>query len=466
MARILSFIVLVAILLVMGALFFRVMAGFFVPLFLSVLLVVMFRPVHRWIVVRSRGRERLAAGLTTLAILAIVMAPLILVLIQAGFEASLIARHWNSATIKEKLASVRQKTGLSLPPPPVISGLDRVDDALGAASAVDGPDERQVADLSAAVGDLASALYQELSASEELPLWVATSDAEKLAADRQRLAAAAELHEPRDYVSEVNLAAGALRSDLLGSPWKNWLKRQANPSEEQLATWREKAGELADSLAVGGAQYAGNVLPDLLIGLAVMIVSLYYFLADGPAMIKSLMRLSPLDDRYEEQLLDEFTKVSRAVVVATLLSAVVQGVLAGAGYLFAGLGSVALLTMLTMLFALVPFVGGAAVWVPCCLWLLLEGRVTAAILLALYCGIIVSASDNIIKPLVLQGQSNLHPLLALLSVLGGVKALGPIGIVVGPMVVAFLQVLLQMLQIELDQLSGSKTAGPSPAPPA
>ncbi|OYV86252.1 MAG: permease, partial [Planctomycetia bacterium 21-64-5] len=115
--------------------------------------------------------------------------------------------------------------------------------------------------------------------------------------------------------------------------------------------------------------------------MAVMAVALYYFLADGSAMSKSFMRISPLDDRYEEQLLNEFATVSRAVVVAMLLSAVVQGVLAGIGYLFAGIGSLALLTMLTILFSLVPFVGGAAVWIPCCLWLLLDGRTTAAIVL-------------------------------------------------------------------------------------
>ena len=58
-------------------------------------------------------------------------------------------------------------------------------------------------------------------------------------------------------------------------------------------------------------------------------------------------------------------------------------------------------------------------------------------------------ADNVIKPLVLHGQSNLHPLLALLSVLGGLTALGPIGILVGPMVVAFLQTMLKILQREL-----------------
>ena len=69
-------------------------------------------------------------------------------------------------------------------------------------------------------------------------------------------------------------------------------------------------------------------------------------------------------------------------------------------------------------------------------------------------------ADNVIKPYVLHGQSNLHPLLALLSVLGGVATLGPIGILVGPMVVAFLQTLLKILQREMRDLDQM----PSPVP--
>ena len=65
---------------------------------------------------------------------------------------------------------------------------------------------------------------------------------------------------------------------------------------------------------------------------------------------------------------------------------------------------------------------------------------------------VVSMADNLIKPLILHGQSNLHPLLALLSILGGVTALGPIGLLVGPMVVAFLQTLLKILQRELNSM--------------
>ncbi len=59
--------------------------------------------------------------------------------------------------------------------------------------------------------------------------------------------------------------------------------------------------------------------------------------------------------------------------------------------------------------------------------------------------------DNLVKPLVLQGKTNLHPLLALLSVLGGVQAIGAIGLFVGPMAVVFLQAALTMLRDELQQ---------------
>ena len=141
-----------------------------------------------------------------------------------------------------------------------------------------------------------------------------------------------------------------------------------------------------------------------------------------------------------------------------------QAVLAGFGFWVAGLGNVFLLTLLTFFGALVPFVGAAAVWGSASLYLLFFAKNTfTAAGLALWGLCVVSTVDNIIKPIVLHGQSKLHPLLALLSVLGGVGALGPIGIFVGPIAVAFLQAALTMLQTELDSLG---VADPSPDFPA
>jgi predicted PurR-regulated permease PerM len=212
-------------------------------------------------------------------------------------------------------------------------------------------------------------------------------------------------------------------------------------------------------LAVGGLQ----ILTGTLVGLAIMVISTYYFFADGPYMLIALMRMSPLDDAYERELLEKFSDISRSVVVATLLSAVVQGLLAGVGFYFAGLEKIFFLSGVTVFLAMIPFVGAAAIWIPVCAWLYFHDRHTAAFVLAAYCGGVVSMVDNIIKPYILHGQANLHPLLALLSVIGGVQVLGPIGILVGPMLVAFLQALVNMLNKEIQQMGSELPSALQPA---
>ena len=86
MTRIVSLVVLVAIVLVIAVLFFKVMADFLIPMFLALLLVVMFGPVHRWFKAKCKGHDRLAAGLTTAVILLIVLAPMTLIIIEAAQE--------------------------------------------------------------------------------------------------------------------------------------------------------------------------------------------------------------------------------------------------------------------------------------------------------------------------------------------------------------------------------------------
>jgi predicted PurR-regulated permease PerM len=200
------------------------------------------------------------------------------------------------------------------------------------------------------------------------------------------------------------------------------------------------------------------------VGLFILVIALYYFLADGPTMVEAVMAVSPLDRRYEHELLQRFAEVSRAVVVATLVAAITQGALAGVGYVYAlpPEAPIFLLMALTTVFALIPIFGAFAVWGCVCIWIYLQGEPVPAIGLAIYCTVVVSLIDNIMKPLILHGQSKLHPLLALLSILGGIEAFGPVGILVGPMLVSFLQALLNMLRKELDSFGGP--VGPSSKP--
>ena len=267
--------------------------------------------------------------------------------------------------------------------------------------------------------------------------------------------------EQNNALTDVQVEYNQLQTALLGGPIWKWGIELVNPSEDQI-------NDLVGKWFSGSAtrwlpsitNTATSLIAGLMVGLGIMSVAMFYFFLDGPKMLSTFMQLSPLDDRHEMELLVEFDKVSRAVVLATLLSAVAQGLLGGIGYWIVGLNSFVLLSLLTTVLSMIPFVGAAAVWVPCCLYVAFIMEPSAvdgsrgwlyakAGFLAVYGVLGISMVDNLIKPWVLQGQSKLHPLLALLSVLGGVQALGPIGILIGPMVVAFLQVLLTILQREI-----------------
>ena len=467
MSRVVSFVVLLAVILVIGALFFRVMANFLLPLFLAALLVVIFRPLHRWILQRCRGRERVAAGLTTATVLLIVLFPIALVITLAIFEGrDLIVEVQQTQLLDQKLASFRKKFDLEIPHAELLRGVDTGLQNLRS----DSSNQNQVAQQIAALGQQLKQNRDRLDTEtpagkraaqikEKWDQFLAAFERTNpdrggatTGSDTDTNAPAEEtagVADDRPWGEVALLEFRSFRRELLGGQVREWLKEMANPTETQLVNWRAKGiayGQQA-VLSIGGQ--TATFLVRLIFGGIITIVGLYFFLVDGPAMTKSTMRLSPLDDRHELELIAEFDRISRAVVVATLLAAVVQGLLAGIGFWFAGLESVFLLTLVTMVLAMVPFVGAAAVWMPVSLWLLVEGNYWAGGLLAVYGFTVVSAADNLIKPIVLHGQSQLHPLLALLSVLGGVQALGPIGIVVGPLVVAVLQTLLNILHREL-----------------
>lgn len=339
-ARIISLVVLIGLVVLFAILFIQIMAGFLVPVFLAVLLAVLFRPLHARLTRQFKGRDRVAAGLTTVAVLAIVLVPITLVTVRAIAEAR---QMW------------RDDQGVKLDRETLGRSVDWVNERTG-------------------------------------------------------------LHLESAEVEQTLLETG---NNVLGRV----------------------------------AARTPGVLGEFLLGLGIMIISLYYFLADGDQMVLSIGRMLPLEMAHQRRLVEEFGNTARAVASATLLSALAQGVLAGIAYYLAGLPSVFLLMTFTFLAAMIPFVGATIVWLPACLYLyFFEQRPLAAAMLALWSAVVVSMVDNVIKPLVLHGQSNIHPLLALLSVLGGVKALGPIGIFVGPMAVVFLQAGMAMLNAELNAL--------------
>ena len=446
LSRIVSFTVLIGIIFVMGILFFRVMASFVLPLFLAAVLVIVFQPTYGYFLRKFKGRRRWSASVTTTIIGLVVMLPIGLVIAMAVVEGANVTKKLTTAYIKASVEDIREKLDLEMPHKNEFSAISATFEHLSDKALAERDPSAIIGDVDAIKVNL-QVIVKNLSpenkatVNSELEFFTATLNA--------------FTKEDLDHTETVVAASHAFhnfKTAILGGPTNAAILEIANPTDEKIAQFTESlmSKDLRNQILSFGANTAAFAA-SLLGGMTIMLVGVYFFLIDGRGMVDSIMHLSPLRDDYESELITEFASLSRAVVVAPLLSAVVQGILAGIGYWFAGLDSVFLLTIISTLFALVPFIGTAIVWIPACAYLyLVQGEAVSAVVLATYCATVVSMSDNFVKPLVLQKESNLHPLLALLSVIGGVEALGPIGILVGPMVVAFLQTLLKLLQRELN----------------
>lgn len=461
MSRMLSLVVLITIILIVGAMFYQVMAMFLLPLFLATVLTVLFRPLYRRLLVRFPDRPRLAALGTTLGAALVVMLPAALILTMSIQEATNAVADMDSRTLTERVSRLRQSLHLEMPFAVEIRYIE------SGFRLLTEPSEVSVRPLSPpSLDDLLSALQgleQSVHAAgksdntTELDNSIAAlHQAQKTTTGSLQFGLAVEEADHCFRRFTRSLVGGGLRYEVV-----NLL----NPTEQELRKLNSRmmptvAGRLG---YWGGA--TGAFVFNLLFNLTIMAVALYYFLADGPSMVQTVMRLSPLDDEYEQLLLDDFNRATRAVVMATLLGAVAQGVVAGLGYWVIGAKLVFFLTLLTTVMALVPFVGAMSVWLPVSCWIMfVEQRYLAGGLLAAWGFCAVSMVDNIVKPAVLHGQSNLHPLLALLSVLGGVQALGPVGILIGPMIVVFLQSSLTILQRESEK-AGTRASNPGPRAP-
>ena len=450
--RLISFLVLLAIIVLIGALFYRVMASFVLPLFLAAVLVVIFSPVHYRILQRFNGRTNLAAAATTMIVGLVVMLPIIIAGTYATVEGSRVLKNITPGYLAESLEDFRKVFKLTIPNETAIRNTKALIEEL--------VDDTALQEDSNAV---AGTLIRLNKAKNQIDIKDKKESVQKSFAiysdALQNLTGKATQMEASDVLDEgikMREAFALFRTDYLGGTLKEALIDTANPTRAELT-------EISDSLLStdsrkkilqAGANTLGYFV-SLLAGIVIMLIAVFFFLVDGRAMIQTILKLSPLKSDYEKMLIDEFVSISRAVVLATVLSALAQGVLAGIGFWIAGLNSILLLTFAATLLAMVPFVGAAVVWFPAAIWLILFADKTGYGIFPLIWGIgPVSLSDNIIKPLVLQNTSKLHPMFALLSVVGGVQALGPIGILTGPMVVVFLQTLLNILHRELSTLDG------------
>ena len=160
--------------------------------------------------------------------------------------------------------------------------------------------------------------------------------------------------------------------------------------------------------------------------------SMFFLLIDGPGMLRSILDHLPLHVDEKLLLTERFMSITRATIRGTLVIGVIQGSMTGVAFWVAGIPSVAFWTVLMVVLSIVPLIGGALIWVPACIVLLAMGQVTKAVLLALFCSLVVGSIDNLLRPWLVGRDSKLHDLVILFSTLGGLLVIGPTGFIIGP----------------------------------
>ena len=200
-----------------------------------------------------------------------------------------------------------------------------------------------------------------------------------------------------------------------------------------------KAGELVGSISqflVNNLSSAAMGAVNLLFMLFVWLYTMYFFLMDGDKLLQKILYYLPLQDHDEQQMLDRFTSVTRATLKGTAVIGILQGGLAGLAFWAVGVPSAAFWGVIMVVLSIIPSVGTALVWVPVALILGFGGAVGKAVGLFVFCGLVVGSLDNVLRPILVGKDTQMHELMIFFGTMGGIFMFGMVGVIIGPIIAA------------------------------
>lgn len=196
-----------------------------------------------------------------------------------------------------------------------------------------------------------------------------------------------------------------------------------------------------------GAIFAGTASTLFLFFIAML--GSFYLFRDGKKFTRILVKISPLPDSQDEVIMKRLALAVRSVATGTVLIALIQGVLTGLGLWVFGFERAILWGVVAAFGALIPSVGTTIVFIPAIVYLLFNGSYAYAIGLLVWGSLAVGLIDNLLGPYLIGRGNKMHPFLILLAVLGGLSVFGPIGFVVGPVLVSLFIVLLELYSVHI-----------------
>lgn len=213
---------------------------------------------------------------------------------------------------------------------------------------------------------------------------------------------------------------------------------------------------------LSGATIAVKETTSFIFSLVLIIMAMFFFFVDGKNILRRIMYLSPLPNRYDEEIFNKFRVVSYTTFVSTFVTAAAQGVIGAIGFAVVGF-PVFLAGVLVALLSLVPYLGSMILYVPVGIYYLLIGDIWQGIFILLWGAIVIGSADNIIRAYMIKGKAEVNPVFVLFSILGGIVLFGFWGVILGPLIVALAVTIFHIYEMEFcdsleecDPIAGKK----------
>lgn len=215
------------------------------------------------------------------------------------------------------------------------------------------------------------------------------------------------------------------------------------PYYDQIAPHSEfiirKAGEAVGHVSqfiINNLSSAAMGAANFLFMLFTWLYTMYFFLMDGDKLLEKILYYLPLQDHDEQQMLERFTSVTRATLKGSAVIGILQGGLAGLAFWAADIPSAAFWGTIMVVLSIIPSVGTAVIWVPAAIILGLSGAMVKAVLLAIFCALVVGSLDNLLRPILVGKDTQMHELMIFFGTLGGIFMFGIVGVIIGPIIAA------------------------------
>jgi len=203
--------------------------------------------------------------------------------------------------------------------------------------------------------------------------------------------------------------------------------------EEILRKAAELAGKAGGFLFNSISALTVSAVNDLFL-LFVFLYTMFFFLKDGKSLLEKIIYYMPLAESDQRRLLERFLSVTRATLKGTMVVGLIQGSLAGLALHLAGIPSALFWGTIMTVLSVIPVLGPPLVWFPAVVYLAATGRYTEAGSVFLFCSLIVSQLDNVLRPILIGRDTKMHELLIFFGTLGGLGLFGIFGFIVGPII--------------------------------